>query len=216
MSPLDKDKVTGSYIFGYHDETPSERKLAKALESLKLNYAREVPIKGYTVDFLIDDWLVVEVDGESHVGKEKQDAIRQKEIEDAGFTVIRIKAMELSGRDQVKQAAKRIARLAKEGPSWCKQSGFANADWKNQIEKVKQELRHARSEGEETAKRRESIAYSNGRAAPEESMEDYFGKPGEDFAKLYAEWDKGHRKKRISKEENDPDGEDGLSRRRRK
>ena len=37
------------------------------LKKAGLRFAQEVPVKGFTVDFLIDEWLVVEVDGESHL-----------------------------------------------------------------------------------------------------------------------------------------------------
>ncbi len=87
-----KKDPTGSYIWGYHEETRSEQKLSAALKKAGLTFAREVPVKGFTVDFLIDEWLVVEVDGESHLisGRAQKDASRQKAIEDAGFTVIRM------------------------------------------------------------------------------------------------------------------------------
>ena len=90
----DKRYETGSYIWSFHQETRSERRLADAMRKAGLKFGQEVPVKNFTVDFLVDQWLVVEVDGESHLvkGRAEKDASRQKAIEDAGFTVMRVPA----------------------------------------------------------------------------------------------------------------------------
>lgn len=90
----------GSRIFSFHEATPSERKLAKELSRHRVSFVREAPIRHYTVDFLIDDWLVVEVDGESHIpeSRRREDLRRQRELESFGFTVLRVPSRDLSDK----------------------------------------------------------------------------------------------------------------------
>lgn len=93
-------QLDGSKIFSFHEETPSERKLARELSRRRVSFVREAPIRNYTVDFLIDDWLVVEVDGESHIptSRHREDLRRQKDLESFGFTVLRIPSRDLSDK----------------------------------------------------------------------------------------------------------------------
>lgn len=90
----------GSKLFSFHEKTPSERKLAMELSRRRVSFIREAPIRNYTVDFLIEDWLVVEVDGESHIpeSRRREDLHRQRDLESFGFTVLRIPSRDLSDR----------------------------------------------------------------------------------------------------------------------
>jgi very-short-patch-repair endonuclease len=195
---LKKDKryETGSYIWSFHQETRSERRLADAMRKAGLKFGQEVPVQNFTVDFLVDQWLVVEVDGESHLvkGRAEKDASRQKAIEDAGFTVMRVPAGDLSSEGGLKRWVKRIKDRVGQGPPYLNQGGSANLDYLRQIEEVKKALRI----GEAERKRREAHAFDSrglgrGReqrtAEPEESMEDYFGKEAEDFGSLLKDYD---------------------------
>ncbi|MGE5579569.1 MAG: endonuclease domain-containing protein [Bacillota bacterium] len=211
-----KKDATGSYIWGYHDETPSERKLAAALKKAGLKYGREVPVKGFTVDFLLDEWLVVEVDGESHLvsGRAQKDAARQRALEAAGFTVIRIPASGLSADHEIKRWVNEIKSRVDAGPPYLTNQRFENRDYKRQIS----EIRKALEAGEAEKRRREALARSasadgeqsrrgrRGGDAEAESMEDYFGKKGQDFGAMLKSYDWG---KAPAKDE------DGESRRRR-
>ncbi len=73
--------------------TLSEILLWKELKGKKLlgyDFHRQKPIDEYVVDFYCPKLrLVIEVDGDSHDGKEKADRIRQKRIESFGLTVLR-------------------------------------------------------------------------------------------------------------------------------
>ena len=60
-------RYTSKEIWGYHEDTASELKLARALKKAGVCFEREVPINRFIVDFLVDGWLVVEVDGWSHL-----------------------------------------------------------------------------------------------------------------------------------------------------
>lgn len=68
-----------------------------------LKFRRQVPLLGYTVDFLcIDRKLVVEPDGQQHGWERDDDTARTEEIEQHGFTVIRFTNSEvLDDRDAV-------------------------------------------------------------------------------------------------------------------
>ena len=151
-----KKDTTGSYIWGFHDETPSERKLAAALKKAGLRFGQEVPVKGYTVDFLLDDWLVVEVDGESHLvsGRAEKDATRQMALEAAGFTVMRIPASGLSAEHDLRRWINTIKAKVDAGAPYLQRQSFENRDYKKQIG----EIRRALEAGEAEKKRREALA----------------------------------------------------------
>lgn len=194
-----KKDTTGSYIWGYHDETPSERRLAAALKKAGLKFAREVPVKGFTVDFLLEKWLVVEVDGESHLvsGRAQKDAARQRALEAAGFTVIRIPASGLSADHDIKRWVREIKSRVDAGPPYLSNRRFENVDYKRQLA----EIRKALEAGEAEKRRREALARDasaggeQGRRSRRgdddgaESMEDYFGKKGQDFASMLEGYD---------------------------
>ncbi len=190
-----KKDATGSYIWGYHAETPSERKLSQGLKKAGLRFSQEVPVKGFTVDFLIDDWLIVEVDGESHLvsGRSQKDASRQKALEDSGFTVLRVPASDLSLPGGLNRWLNRIKELVA-SPPHLNRDKFENRDFQRQLSAVRKAL----AEGEAERKKRESLAYedahrrtSGSRSSGEEgeSMEDYFGQDAEDFSSLLERYD---------------------------
>jgi len=74
---------------------------ARRLDGLK--FQRQVPLLGYTVDFLcFQRKLVVELDGRQHDAERDYDAARTLEIERHGFMVIRFhNEMVLNDRDAV-------------------------------------------------------------------------------------------------------------------
>ena len=73
--------------------TPTECILWKLLRDRRLagfKFRRQRPLAGYIVDFYCAAaTLVVELDGESHVGKEGRDARRQQTLERHGYKVLR-------------------------------------------------------------------------------------------------------------------------------
>ena len=79
--------------------TPAEKKLWEYLRSkrfAKFKFRSQHPIPPYIVDFFCASCrLVIEMDGESHVGKERYDARRQKFLEKQGLTVLRFWDFEL-------------------------------------------------------------------------------------------------------------------------
>lgn len=189
MRGRDGTGISGSYIWGYHEETPSERKLARALREAGLKFAREVPVGKYTVDFLLDQWLVVEVEGETHLaaGRAERDARRQEELERMGFTVIRVPAYELSSGGGLKRWTKKIRDVLSAGPPYVNQPGFENTDYRQQIERVKKALRLGEIEQNKRLNSGTDTRTSGGRNrdnGEEETMEEYFGSKSYDFKAL--------------------------------
>jgi very-short-patch-repair endonuclease len=74
--------------------TLSEILLWQEIKGKKLNgydFHRQKPIDDYVVDFYCPKLrLVIEIDGDSHDGKENADFIRQKKLESMGLTVLRL------------------------------------------------------------------------------------------------------------------------------
>lgn len=72
--------------------TPAEERLWEALKrkSLGFRFKPQRVIRGFIVDFYCPEvWLIVEVDGSSHTGRELKDAARDRIMADLGFVTIR-------------------------------------------------------------------------------------------------------------------------------
>ncbi|AMJ61205.1 endonuclease domain-containing protein [Bosea sp. PAMC 26642] len=89
---------------------------AHRLDGLK--FQRQVPLLGYTVDFLcFQRKLVVELDGKQHDAECDYDAARAQEIERHGFMVIRFRnELVLNDRDAVVTAIRKAAGTSTENP----------------------------------------------------------------------------------------------------
>jgi very-short-patch-repair endonuclease len=62
----------------------------KGKKLLGFDFHRQKPIDEYIVDFYCPQLkLVIEIDGDSHDGKEEADKIRQERLESLGLTVMR-------------------------------------------------------------------------------------------------------------------------------
>jgi very-short-patch-repair endonuclease len=62
----------------------------KGRKMLDMDFDRQRPILNYIVDFYCKDvMLAIEVDGSSHENIQKQDAIRQQELEQMGVRLLR-------------------------------------------------------------------------------------------------------------------------------
>ncbi|MBX7042545.1 MAG: DUF559 domain-containing protein [Ignavibacteria bacterium] len=82
-----------------NDPTLAESILWKLLRKKKVNgyiFLRQRPIHSYIVDFFCYKLnLIIELDGESHIGREEKDLKRQLELESMGYKVIRFKNEEV-------------------------------------------------------------------------------------------------------------------------
>ena len=81
-SPLIDPTATATYL------TPIERKLSEALTAADIPFKVQVPIGGFVVDFLIDDKLVVECDGEAWHDP-ATDELRDSVLRGLDFRVVR-------------------------------------------------------------------------------------------------------------------------------
>ena len=76
-----------------NNSTPSEIELWKALRGGQMHgytFNRQKPLNNYIVDFYNKPLkLVIEIDGDSHDGKESYDRKRQQKLESLDCTVIR-------------------------------------------------------------------------------------------------------------------------------
>jgi len=89
--------------------TPSEKKLWAALRDrrfVNLKFRRQQPIGPFIADFCCwERKVVLELDGDSHAGKEAYDAERVKWLENSGWKVVRVWDTEVFGNiDGVMQA----------------------------------------------------------------------------------------------------------------
>jgi very-short-patch-repair endonuclease len=76
-----------------NNSTLSEVLLWKQLKARKMKgyqFMRQKPIGDYIVDFYCSRLrLVIEIDGESHVSRSREDELRQHELESLGLSVLR-------------------------------------------------------------------------------------------------------------------------------
>jgi len=101
-SPLKRDRVnprTYEYAKEHRaEQTPAEQKLWAAVRKrngqhpLGVKVRRQVVMYGYIVDFWIPAWrVVVELDDDSHIGREEWDRRRDAAITSLNITVLRFK-----------------------------------------------------------------------------------------------------------------------------
>jgi very-short-patch-repair endonuclease len=76
-----------------HEPAPAEQKLWWCLRDRRLNgfkFRRQYSVRSYVADFYCPEAkLIVELDGESHHGRERYDADRTRELREEGFRVVR-------------------------------------------------------------------------------------------------------------------------------
>lgn len=80
-------------------KTEAELFLFKQFQRWKIKFKTQRPVDYYIVDFILPEYkMIVEVDGPSHIGKEKYDFIREEYLKKRGFLFLRLKNEEvLSG-----------------------------------------------------------------------------------------------------------------------
>jgi very-short-patch-repair endonuclease len=82
-----------------NNSTLAEIMLWNELKGRKLRgyrFMRQKPIGEYIVDFFCSKLkLIIEIDGESHIGKEDYDRQRQQDLEDLGLTFLRFDDLEV-------------------------------------------------------------------------------------------------------------------------
>ena len=77
------------------------------------DFDRQRPIDNYIVDFYCKDlMLVIEIDGESHYGKENKDEVRDKRLNQLGVTVLRFDDLDV--RYDLEKVLEKIEEWIKE------------------------------------------------------------------------------------------------------
>ena len=75
---------------GIHPDSKAEMIMYEALVKEKISFQFQYKIGPFRVDFLIDDWLVFELDGPMHLLNPKYDERRKEYIEKKGYTVLAV------------------------------------------------------------------------------------------------------------------------------
>ncbi|MFN3536837.1 MAG: endonuclease domain-containing protein [Brevundimonas sp.] len=94
--------------------TPAEARLWVALRRLRaegLHFRRQAPVRGYILDFVcMDRLLIVELDGASHDGEDRQrkDRVRDAVLARVGFLTLRFS--NLSVRDALDDVVQTVRR----------------------------------------------------------------------------------------------------------
>ena len=75
-------------------QTPTETKLWRRLRAGQLcgfKFRRQFPVGRYIADFCcVEAKLIIEIDGDTHFGRDAQDAERARHINELGYAVIRV------------------------------------------------------------------------------------------------------------------------------
>jgi very-short-patch-repair endonuclease len=76
-----------------HDAVPAEQKLWHFLRNRQLcglKFRRQVPISNYIADFYCASaGVILEIDGASHIGRERYDDLRTEWLEGRSYRIIR-------------------------------------------------------------------------------------------------------------------------------
>lgn len=76
-----------------HRKNPTEAELflKKQFQRWKIKFRSQRPIDYYIVDFILIDYrMIVEVDGNSHIGKEIYDKKREMYLKNLGYSFLRL------------------------------------------------------------------------------------------------------------------------------
>jgi len=68
----------------------------KKKQVLGYDFDRQIPIDNYIVDFYCKDLLLaIEIDGESHYGREERDKLKDKRLKELGVCVLRFDDLDI-------------------------------------------------------------------------------------------------------------------------
>lgn len=88
----------------------AEKAMSKLLQNAGVQYANQVPLGPYKIDFLLPCKTIVEVEGIYHEGRKEYDRKRTEFLEQNGFLVLRIPAHEA----HKKKTAELIRRICQD------------------------------------------------------------------------------------------------------
>lgn len=93
-------------------------------QALGYKFRRQVPLAGYVVDFLcIEKRLILELDGSQHV-ESAHDRLRDRRLEEAGYTVLRFWNQELDANlpavlEHIRQTAESLPSHSRRPTTAC-------------------------------------------------------------------------------------------------
>lgn len=102
-----------------HMETFGEAQLRRCLARQPgVRFVQEAVVLGYQVDFLVNDALVIEVDGVWHLQKAQhsRDAAKDARLKAAGYHVLRIDAERFRSSHEMKLISKEVAEATLKAP----------------------------------------------------------------------------------------------------
>lgn len=108
-------------------QTPTERQMWEAIRAGKLgeHARRQQQIGPFIVDFLFGaSRLIIEIDGASHIGREREDRQRQDAIEELGYVFLRFSTDEVE--HQLPDVLRTIRANLRRKPSYPTRDEGAN------------------------------------------------------------------------------------------
>ncbi|MHB9143716.1 MAG: endonuclease domain-containing protein [Symbiobacteriia bacterium] len=101
-----------------HKETDGEARIRHLLRELRIPFLQEKEVFGHQVDFLVNERLVIEVDGFWHIqkGKLERDHRQDARLKAAGYHVLRIKTELLDNPADVRSVKRQIQSAVQKAP----------------------------------------------------------------------------------------------------
>lgn len=123
--------------------TTAEQKMAKALNKAGIKFEQNHLIEDYEVDFLIKEaGLVIEIDGFTHLSKEKStsDQIKDRKLDDKGYTVIRLGNYQI--HNELERCVNEIKGMLNNAKPYFNKQSLDNPNWKEALKPIKQKLKN--------------------------------------------------------------------------
>jgi very-short-patch-repair endonuclease len=118
--------------------TKTELEFEQKLRDAKIKFLREEIFPPYILDFVVPKRkIIIELDGSSHIGREKYDLMRDNYLKQYGFTIIRLSNKEAESWD-VKQLLDFPIKPKQQG--FCKTQRIVNRLWRQRITHQQAEL----------------------------------------------------------------------------
>lgn len=115
--------------------------MAKALNKQRVSFVQNYLIDGYEVDFLIPEaGLVIEIDGFTHLSKEKltSDQSKDRNLHDKGYTIIRFENQQV--HNDLEECVKEIKTIIQKTRSYLQHGPSVNIIWKDALKPIKQKI----------------------------------------------------------------------------
>lgn len=122
--------------------TTAEQKMAKALSRAGIKFEQNYLVESYEVDFFIKEGgLAIEIDGFTHLSKEKSttDQNKDRKLHDKGYTVIRLENNQI--HNELELCVKKIKSMINNAKPYFDKQSLENPNWKEALKPIKQKLK---------------------------------------------------------------------------